>query len=129
MNRDIRFRAWDTREKKMYHDVGWFEEQWLSPDTESGALLNVIIPMQFTGLYDRNGQEIYEGDVVLIPHTYPRGDTKIGIVRWSEKFVAFILELIEYRDLCDIHLANEVLGNIYENGGLLPYNPHENGSD
>ena len=62
--REIKFRAWDSKNHKMYHNVGFFEESWLSPDTEDGFIPcadSEIIPLEYTGLKDKNSVEIYEG--------------------------------------------------------------------
>jgi hypothetical protein len=64
----------------------------------------VAIPMQFTGLLDKNGKEIYEGDVVKGPQS------SLKAVVWLQEYAAFS---IQYRR------SLEVIGNIYENPELL----------
>jgi hypothetical protein len=104
--REIKFRAWDGVE--MYHS-----ERKLWRIFNEHADWQAI--MQFTGLKDKNGKEIYEGDVVTADM---KGITVKALVRYSEEKAMFGLSLIgmapfyEFRDL-------EVIGNIYENQELV----------
>ena len=67
MPREIKFRIWERLAKKMM--------QWdMLKDHYQTMIVGILdepsedwIPMQFTGLKDKNGKEIYEGDVLLIP--------------------------------------------------------------
>ena len=76
---------------------------------------------QYTGLKDKNGKEIYEGDVVRIwadPKDYNgyKGHNYIGIVEWDEFILGFILS--DGHGLKDFEFI-EIVGNIYENPELL----------
>lgn len=87
--------------------------------------------MQFTGLKDKNGKEIYEGDIVKInAHSYDFGFEKdrIGEIRFIEGCFGFYKQLSEKEYLFN-ELSTEfgygeleyyeVIGNIYENPELL----------
>jgi len=66
--------------------------------------------MQFTGVYDNNGKEIYEGDIIK---------TEIGISKAVEDMTGCLLDW-GYRVGECVESIGEVVGNIYENPDLLP---------
>jgi len=114
--RDIKFRAWDKEFSDM---LSW--EQLDNNDKE--GLIHLfdilkgkepnIIPMQYTGLKDKNGNEIYEGDIVT-------GWTKDNeVIEWDQANARFIPIWIQlWRD--DIRDAKiKIIGNIYETPELL----------
>lgn len=84
-------------------------------------------PMQFTGLKDKNGKEIYEGDIFREIYDDDQRDAKIvfyTVVRWDEKNACFFTGEVEQEnaelfDLDEVAAQFEVIGNIYENPELL----------
>jgi uncharacterized phage protein (TIGR01671 family) len=120
MSRTIKFRAWDNELKEMLEVVD------LHMRTE-GMSAYVLIDgvsvfrsdlkiMQFTGLTDKNGKEIYEGDVVrIVRNAWNPEEDKVGSVeiRPAHVFIAgMTLTEIGGSPL-------EVIGNLYENPELL----------
>lgn len=142
--RTFKFRAYE--DDKMYYQVrcgGVFDDIPTAPtvwDEKQGDWLNLTgqphtLIMQFTGLKDKNGKEIYEGDIVIrsvyqttkrenndgssstLIHTNKPKTQTMGIVKYSEKDVGFetgnpSIWLGHYDDI-------EVIGNIYENPDLI----------
>lgn len=83
---------------------------------------NLVIE-QFTGLYDKNGKKIYEGDVVKLHVIVLSPDDKIGFIDYSPKYGYCInfggrIARQEYWAANDKHTI-EVIGNIHENKELL----------
>lgn len=118
--REIKVRAW-SNEHHRYCDFVTLDEtrRWIGWIKTSGVLLTTtdIVLEQDTGLKDKYGKEIWEGDIVS---TY-NGDIigkisqhKSGEwrIEWIGKFGG-VSKLYDHRDLC------EVVGNIHENNELL----------
>lgn len=127
--REIKFRAWDASKKKMTYAAyvglgGWHGEYHVKGGLCVGTFQDTDTPgnylMQFTGLHDKNGKEIWEGDVLKDEH-----GTVCAVV-WREEECGFIAtKPYDGNSKCftyDFGLypgLHEVLGNIYEHPHLL----------
>mgnify|MGYP000867915488 CR=1 FL=1 len=120
MNREIKFRAWDEKLKLMYATDSVSlcidgEICYLDTDGEWVAdMANRITLMQYTGLKDKNGKEIYEGDII---HCWG-GEYYQGYWEYNQKFV---VEFGWTQSMWEmLHVENiEVIGNIHDNPELL----------
>lgn len=118
--RELKFRAFNTREKEMV----FFD----ALKAQANGLVNFpcffshqfdFPIMQYTGLKDKNGKEIYEGDVLEHPVSRER-----FVINWSTGYCGF---RGEYKNGIDGNIAMQVddkglaviIGNIYENPELL----------
>ena len=114
MTREIKFRAWNTQENKMLFrklfDMNWYETDKNDASGShcwgaiSGGQSRFLEVMQYTGLKDKNGKDVYEGDFVYLA----------GYGNYQAVFP--FIELYEAESEKDI---GEIIGNIYENPELL----------
>ena len=105
--RPIKFRAWDKTEKKMF-DWNWMQDHNLY--YFGGHSRKDCEIMQFTGLKDKNGKEIYEGDIVKSPGG--------GIYEYYFDKGAFLAKEHKISTL-GYETEFEVIGNIYSDPHLL----------
>jgi len=132
--REIKFRAWFGRDKVLvYNCVQWTPAEngeWLLPLNECNFVTKDCVPMQYTGLHDKNGKEIYEGDVVKLSwdyYPYSGADDcekiheeLVGIIDFeSGSFWFHSRGLAENSHFHYNDSNREVIGNIYENKELL----------
>ena len=121
-----KLRAWDKQDERMsYGEVEYFDDSinYRFDHFCTGADEDVEF-MQSTGLKDKNGVEIYEGDVINYRNSFRNPMTGSGSLSINRDF-KIIFENGEFKAKgFDIRLKNilsysEVIGNIYENPELL----------
>lgn len=109
MNRIIKFRAWDKDDSKMYLVDKLTTLEWITWIQKAEGKGNYEL-MQFTGLKDKNGKEIYEGDIIQIPD-YAKPETFMVVVEWRDTGC--------YNVNSDaLHLI-EIIGNVWEHPELI----------
>lgn len=115
--REIKFRFWSINERKMLHnehpyvDVNYF-------NLINGHLWAYEV-MQYTGLKDKNGKEIFEGDVLMTLW----GDSCSGVVEYNAQYAVYNFVCKERNFTYDFIETQsdeyEIIGNIHENPELI----------
>ncbi|WP_323704203.1 YopX family protein [Staphylococcus haemolyticus] len=127
-----KFRVWDKEEKTM---IDWIDLDMSKDGGEDdfivfeptgpvkSAITNPIL-MQSTGLKDKNGVEIYEGDIVELKYPYDKRIKTKGSIVWDENKACFGISMEEtteqyelYRITAENYLT--VIGNLHQNPELL----------
>lgn len=145
-DRVIKFRVWDKSSKKFLNSGETIEKYYLTfdgkvcvsiPDLQGGEIMGEVcepVVQQFTGLFDKNGKEIFEGDIVkfmgrwgekggvLPPDYLPyqiiwfMGGLRAALINRPNP-ASSILKRNEM--MCVGHTNCEIVGNIFENPELL----------
>jgi len=117
--REIKFRIFDNHEKRMVtNDVDSYISFLANGEVSHESLFGTTVLMQYTGLKDKNGKEIYESDIVkMLESGIHEKWASIKAVEFDNKYLGFS----PFCYLNFIHSNNivEVIGNIYENKELL----------
>ena len=117
--RDIKFRAWDKHNKTMSQvdAILLSTDEILTSDNmgEPKAMYHYEM-MQYTGLKDKHGKEIYEGDIVCMHYG------SIYVVEWVEKLGLFTIcrPIVSVASYPFIDYGRcEIIGNVHENPELI----------
>lgn len=130
MNREIKFRAWDSVHNRMIYsdkhsgympfdgncfcnydfNISKKGAYCFAYDDYNDEITNETdLPiMMWTGLKDKNGKDVYEGDLLKSYYEKP------GIIKWNDELGAFQVKGIPSQTMKRCH-EMEVIGNIYEN--------------
>ena len=120
-----KFRAWLKKRQEMDNEIdhiSWLEDELYCIGDGITYMVSAedLELMQSTGLKDKNGKEIFEGDILDY-----KG--RKALVRWHGSYASFIYRFVdelqkrktEWKPLYLAYMKCEIIGNIYENPELL----------
>ena len=119
--RELKFRAWSKSKNKFWNPdfIDCDGQCWDTNHVHETLPTDDYILMQFTGLRDKNGKDIYDGDIL---NQYPgfgcEWNKRMGVVKYQ--FASFWFDMGAQAFTLDDHDCRfEIIGNIYENHELI----------
>ena len=123
-----KFRAWLKKEQKMDNEIdhiSWLDDELycIGDGITYMVLAEDLVLMRSTGLKDKNGKEIFEGDILAV-----EADDGVIILKvsWDDEHALFVIKTKKFNEetalaelVDDNSYPFEVIGNIYENHELL----------
>ncbi|WP_288550978.1 YopX family protein [uncultured Lacticaseibacillus sp.] len=126
MKREIKFRAYSSHNNKMYpvNNIEWDIDGriWVTADDGKNGIELIDEEahlMQYVGLHDKNGQSIYEGDVLDIGLRNQDGKPVIAPVSYETYAAGYVLDNGGNGIWQRLTKDCEVIGNVWEDGDLL----------
>jgi len=134
--REIKFRAWDERHKHLFQvqEMGYSEGKLWAVSSRNGYKHWNCYLMQYVGLKDKNGKEIYEGDILRV-RINPKYCGNITMYNWHYINSELLYEVIWDDGMWKLRapsrktdfpflfntwtLELEVIGNVFENPELI----------
>jgi len=128
--REIKFRAWDKKKKRWVNFTAIeFKRGKVSLRDGFGNYLDGDFEIvEYTGLKDKNGKEIYGGDIVKIGYVFGENEEINGVIYWFDIMVNWCVKFhneswnqisLGYYNRKNDAYEIKVIGNIYENPELL----------
>ena len=129
----VRYRAWDVLAEKMIDEIlmiSFVRKEIIGKFSDGSTSVPLkfederngedVILMQSTGLRDKNGKEIFEGDILDY-----KG--RKALVRWHGSYASFIYRFVdelqnrntEWKPLYLAYMKCEIIGNVWEDGDLI----------
>jgi len=116
MSRIIKFRVWDKKNNRMFNDCFELTKKGYMEWVQLKQASDNLEWMQFTGLSDKNGKDVFEGDLIK----WAIGGGIVQEVYWNTKECAFYARPFSMDNTESwLDSSCEVIGNIHENPELL----------
>ena len=124
MNREIKYRVWDKLLREMHYidlcDLAEGDDYWYDGETSVWSVMydathdrDRFVIQQYTGLKDKNGKEVYEGDIVMFDYEWTK-PTETGVITWNNENASFQIKGHIPSSSMKRLDRMKVIGNIYE---------------